>query len=289
MYCYRSLTSFCLRGFFFVCCLWSATVMAAGQGMLWKIQLDDGPASYLFGTIHVDDSRVTTLVESVNAALDSAAFFMMEVLPSSDVSPYFMQETSLDKLLDQQELEKVFELADFHGIERGMVLRMKPWLLAMVFDLPISQSPYTMDVQLYLQAQRAGKGVKALESVQAHFSALESISLDEQLLMLRSVLARTQQQKETDFELLIQAYLAGDLERVGALDEQMTGDDLPKALWDKLRVQLLDARNVQMAESIAAEARQQSVFVAVGAAHLPGEQGLIARLRQSGFTVSLVE
>ncbi|MCB5191765.1 TraB/GumN family protein [Methylobacillus arboreus] len=257
--------------------------------MLWKIQLDDGPASYLFGTIHVDDSRVTTLVESVNAALDSAAFFMMEVLPSSDVSPYFMQETSLDKLLDQQELEKVFELADFHGIERGMVLRMKPWLLAMVFDLPISQSPYTMDVQLYLQAQRAGKGVKALESVQAHFSALESISLDEQLLMLRSVLARTQQQKETDFELLIQAYLAGDLERVGALDEQMTGDDLPKALWDKLRVQLLDARNVQMAESIAAEARQQSVFVAVGAAHLPGEQGLIARLRQSGFTVSLVE
>lgn len=285
---FLSLTSLLLRGFFSACCLWSAVAMAAGDGMLWKVQAGNGTVSYLFGTIHVDDPRVTTLAEPVNAALESAQSFMMEVLPSNDVSPYYMQG-SLAEMLTEAELEQVYAAADFHGLPRDMALRMKPWLLAMVFDLPVSQSPYTLDVQLYLQAQRAGKAVEALETPQEHFSALESINLEEQLLILRSVLKRSQEQKEKDFELLIQAYLSGDLDKVAALDSELTADDLPAGLWEKLRVKLLDERNVRMAERIAAAAGRQPVFVAVGAAHLPGEGGVIDLLSRSGFNVSPVK
>lgn len=116
--------------------------------MLWKVQAGHGPVSYLFGTIHVDDPRVTTLAEPVNAALESVQSFMMEVLPSNDVSPYYMQG-SLAQLLTEAELEQVYAAADFHGLPRDMALRMKPWLLAMVFDLPVSQSPYTLDVHSF--------------------------------------------------------------------------------------------------------------------------------------------
>ncbi|MPS48080.1 MAG: TraB/GumN family protein [Methylobacillus sp.] len=284
---YSSLTSLLLRGFFSAYCLCSAMAMAAGDGMLWKVQAGHGPVSYLFGTIHVDDPRVTALAEPVNAALESVQSFMMEVLPSNDVSPYYMQG-SLAQLLTEAELEQVYAAADFHGLPRDMALRMKPWLLAMVFDLPVSQSPYTLDVQLYLQAQRAGKAVEALETPEAHFSVLESISLEEQMLILRSVLKRSQEQREKDFELMIQAYLSGNLDKVGALDSALGVDGLPAGLWEKIRVKLLDERNMRMAERIAAAASLQPVFVAVGAAHLPGEGGLIDLLSRAGFTVSPV-
>jgi len=284
---YSSLTSLLLRGFFSAYCLCSAMAMAAGDGMLWKVQAGHGPVSYLFGTIHVDDPRVTALAEPVNAALESVQSFMMEVLPSNDVSPYYMQG-SLAQLLTEAELEQVYAAADFHGLPRDMALRMKPWLLAMVFELPVSQSPYTLDVQLYLQAQRAGKAVEALETPEAHFSVLESISLEEQMLILRSVLKRSQEQREKDFELMIQAYLSGNLDKVGALDSALGVDGLPAGLWEKIRVKLLDERNMRMAERIAAAASLQPVFVAVGAAHLPGEGGLIDLLSRAGFTVSPV-
>ncbi|MCB5187861.1 TraB/GumN family protein [Methylobacillus caricis] len=256
--------------------------------MLWRLESQQGSISYLFGTIHTDDPRVTNLAEPVTKAVEESEIFLMEILPSSDTAPYFMRDTTLDKLLSQQELEKVFELADFHGIDRDMAMRMKPWLLAMVFDLPSSQSPYTLDVQLYMQAQRAGKKVQALESATEHFGALESITWEEQMLMLRSVLARSQEEKEADFERLVSAYEAGDLRKVGELDEQMTGDTLPKALWDKLRVKLLDERNVVMTQRIAIQASNHKMFIAVGAAHLPGESGLLRRLAILGFKVSPV-
>ncbi|SNR75086.1 hypothetical protein SAMN05192560_0870 [Methylobacillus rhizosphaerae] len=281
----KSLAISVLRGFF-ITLLWHATIaLAASDGMLWKIQAADGPISYLFGTIHVDDARVATLTEPISTALETVQVFMMEVLPSNDVSPYYMKEGSLAQWLTSAELEQVYAAADFHGLPREMAVRMKPWLLAMVFDLPVSQSPYTLDAKLYLQAQKSGKRLQALESQQEHFATLENLAMDEQLLLLRSVLKRSQEQKKQDFELMISAYLSGDPEQVAAIDQTLSAEDIPAELWDRLRIDLLDKRNVRMAERIASAARQQSIFVAVGAAHLPGNDGLLARLRQMGFVV----
>lgn len=293
MVAHTFIKSLLVRGFFsaLLLAITPLPAMAAGQGMLWKVQASSGvhaPISYLFGTIHADDPRVTELDDSVNQALHSASVFMMEVLPSNDLAPYVMPAPGLAPHLKPAELEQVQALAEQHGLEQKLALRMKPWLLAMVFDLPQAQSPYTLDVQLYLQAQQAGKQVQALEGMQEHFSALESLSLQEQMQMLRTVLARSQAQKEADFELLVQAYLSGDLARVAALDEQLSGNGLSPALWQKLKLLLLDERNVSMAARISKLAPTQSLFVAVGAAHLPGQGGIIERLQQAGFKVELV-
>ena len=140
-----------------------AVAQAADTGLLWKVQSPDGRSSYLFGTMHTDDARVTDFSPQLEQALADSDAFMMETLPPEDISVYFMQDASLADLLSEDELERVHQLADFHSMQQDIALHMKPWLLAMVFDLPKPQSPLAQDVQLLAKAQTQNKEIIGLE------------------------------------------------------------------------------------------------------------------------------
>lgn len=285
-----------LRGFFSIVVLsliltapFPATAVSAETGLLWKLEAPSGKVSYLFGTMHSDDPRINDFSPSVLQALQDSEAFMMETLPPSDPSIYFMQNETLRDLLKQKELEQVLKLADFHAMHTDAAMRMKPWLLAMVFDLPKPQTPYAQDVQLFSKAQDMSKEILGLEDTDEHFGMLDSFSREDQLTMLRAVLKRSQKDKQRDFETLLKAYLAGDTAKIATLDDKLTGSMLPKELWTRMRTKLLDERNERMAERIKAEAANDSVFVAVGASHLAGKGGLIERLRSAGYQVSAVK
>jgi len=138
-------------------------------------------------------------------------------------------------------------------------------------------------------AEDNGKEVQGMESAAEHFSVMDSLTTDEQLAFLRKVLKRSHQVKVRDYERLIKAYLKGDANKLAALNAQITGSLLPTPLWEKMRVKLLDERNAVMAQRILAKAQDKSLFVAVGASHLAGPTGLIAALKQAGYTLSVVK
>jgi uncharacterized protein len=260
------------------------SVQAADRPLLWQLQAPGGKVSYLFGTVHTDDARVNDFAPAVLTALGDVDVFMMETLPPKDQSVYLNPDQQLQERLSAAELEQVRALAEVHAIG-SMAMQMKPWLLAVVFDLPKPQGPYTQDIQLYAKARDLGREVKGLETAEEHFGLLDGLSQEEQMGMLRAVLKRSQRDKERDYELLINAYLKGDPARIADIDTRMTGNLLPPALWAKLRIKLLDDRNDLMAPRIDAEAREKSVFVAVGAAHLAGKRGLLAQLQKAGYTL----
>mgnify|MGYP000267593467 FL=1 len=266
----------------------SASVCAA-PGLFWKAESSENKTIYVFGTIHTDDNRVTDFSPAVISALKSVDVFMMETLSPQNNSVLMMPEGNLKDVLSDDELEKIYELADFHVMHRSAVLRMKPWLLAAIFDSPIPLTPFAQDNLLMTQAEDFGKMVVGIESAAAHFGTMDAFSRDEQLLMLRAVLKRTPEEKQRDYEELVQAYLKGNAETLAALDEKITGGMLPAELWERMRVKLLDERNALMAERIIAEAAGKSVFVGVGASHLAGKGGLLARLKQAGFKLSLLK
>jgi uncharacterized protein YbaP (TraB family) len=54
-------------------------------------------------------------------------------------------------------------------------------------------------------------------------------------------------------------------------------------------VKLLDERNQQMAARIVDQGALKSLFVAVGAAHLPGKSGLISLLRSAAYKIEPVQ
>lgn len=258
----------------------------AAPGLFWKAESPTRNTIYLFGTIHTDDNRVTEFSPAVISALKSVDVFMMETLAPQNNSVLMMPDGNLKDMLNDDELEKIYELADFHVMHRSAVLRMKPWLLAAIFDSPRPLTPFAQDNLLMTKAEDFGKQVVGIESAAAHFGTMDAFSRDEQLLMLRAVLKRTPEEKQRDYEELVQAYLKGNAETLAALDEKITGSMLPPALWQRMRAKLLDERNMLMAERVIAEAAEKNVFVGVGASHLAGKNGLLARLNQAGFKLS---
>lgn len=265
----------------------SVTSQATEKGLFWKLESPTGIVSYLFGTMHTDDNRVTDFSPSVIDAIKSVDTFMMETKQDNqDPTALLMQDTTLRELLTAQELEQVRELADFHVMHLDAALQMKPWLLAVIFDLPKPQTPFNQDNLLMTKSEELLKDIEGLESSKAHFGVMDDFSREEQLVMLRAVLKRTQAQKEADFERLMAAYLNGDSDKISALDEKITGGMLPKSIWSKMRTKLLDERNVVMAEGSIKVANEKPVFIAVGASHLAGKNGLIYAFKKAGFKLS---
>lgn len=259
---------------------------AAEKGLFWQLESPSGQVSYLFGTMHTDDNRVTNFPPSVIQALKNVDTFMLEVADAPPASLLQLPQGNLKQYLSETELEQVARLADMHVMPMEMVLRMKPWLLAVLFDLPKPQTPFAQDLLLKAKAEELDKRVLGLESPQEHFGVMDNLTTEEQLQMLRAVLKRSQKQKENDFERLMKAYLAGDSEQVANMDDAMTQGVLPAALWQRMRVKLLDERNVLMAERSLEQAKQGRIFIAVGAAHLAGKDGLIQAFRQAGFKLT---
>ena len=274
---------------FFIAALTQSQAQATEKGLFWKMESPTGVVSYLFGTMHTDDNRITEFSPNVINAIQSVDTFVMETKQdSNDPTVLLMQDASLREMLTEQELDKVRELADFHVMHLDAAMRMKPWLLAVVFDLPKPQTPFAQDTMLMYKSEELLKDIDGLESSKSHFGIMDDFSREEQLVMLRAVLKRTQEQKEADFEALIKAYLEGDSDKISALDEKITGGMLPKAIWAKMRTKLLDERNVVMAERSIKVASEKPVFVAVGASHLAGNTGLIAAFKKAGFKLSAV-
>lgn len=267
----------------------AAYAHAAERGLLWRIEAPSGGApSYLLGTIHTDDARVNDFSPQLTQALQQTDNFMMEVLPPRDLSIIYMPQGTLGDQLTPAELEQVRQLADEHAIQEDMAMRMKPWLLATIFALPHPQSPFTMDVQLYALAANGGKKILGLERAEEHFGALDSLSEADQLTLLRLTLKQTPQEKERDFEDVLQAYLGRDADRIAAVDDKRL-DGMPQELWQRMKTVLLDQRNERMADRIITQLQAAPAFIAVGAAHLAGPEGLVARLRKAGYKLTPLE
>lgn len=265
------------------------SAQAADNGLLWKIEAPSGKTSYLLGTIHTDDQRVTEFSPKIIEAFNQTEVFMMETLPPRDPSIFMLKQGTVAELVTEKEFDQIRELADFHSMHIEAAMRMKPWLLAVIFDLPKPKSLFSMDELLLAKSEEKLKTIKGLEKTSEHFSVLDSISIDDQMVMLRAVLKRSQKEKERDYEKLLKTYQSGDLKKISDLDEAITGDMLPKALWANMKIKLIDERNVGMANGLMTQASDNTVFAAVGASHLGGEGGILNRLRDAGYKVSAVK
>lgn len=261
--------------------------------MLWRITAPQQPLpSYLFGTIHAEDPRVLDLPPAVSKALDDSRDFVMEIAVDAAVSERLGRSMmlpagqSLSGVLERPLHEQTITAAAQHGIPSEAAERMKPWALVMVLNMPKPDTGIFLDQKLHDIAVAQGKSVQGIETVDEQIAALDGMSMAVQIELLRHTLEHYRELPSYTEQLIV-AWLRRDL---GAL--QRLGDEsnqgLPREIEQLLQQRLIDERNLRMAQRMVPLVQQGGVFVAVGALHLPGEQGLIALLRQRGFRVEPV-
>ena len=268
-------------------------VPAAGspfsEGLLFRIERSGEPVGFLFGTIHSEDPRVMTLPAVVEQEFLQSPVLCLEVdmAPANllaSVSGMFLQDgRRLAEIVGPDLYARLLPVAEKRGIPEVSLRHYKPWAIAVLLSTPVAQTGEFLDLMLYRRALQMEKPVLGLESVSEQLDLFDSLAEREQIDLLEESLNNLDQ-LPTLFQTLLERYLDRDLAGLMAINRQLLQDQ-GQAFASRFQVELLDRRNQRMVERLLAHLDKGGIFIAVGALHLPGEQGMLRLLQKRGYRV----
>lgn len=263
--------------------------------------------SYLFGTIHLADPRVTTLHPEAEKAFKRADRFYAEIdlAPEKQMAAaaLFLRKDgkTLTGSIGPELSQKLNEaLSDINpALTTAPLNPLKTWVMAA--QLPMLklqiEGKEALDQALYRRAKESGKKVSGLETLESQLKIFDDLEEKAQIALLRSTLefmAKERKEGEDSMQEMVEAYLTGNVPEIGKLVTRMTTetnelDEEMKEVSADLIQKLLPDRNRSMTETIAAtlkEFPEESHFFAVGAGHYSGETAIQKLLAQKGYTVT---
>ena len=274
--------------------------------LLWKIERAGRPTSYLFGTVHLTDERVTKLSPAVEQALGQSKTVALEVSDISEKATatviaqsaplvMFTDGRRLDGLLSGTEYDTVKRIISRSGMPSDLAALFKPWIVTMIMSVSdcertsIQQGARVLDMKIAEVGKARGLQVVGLETIPEQLQALAAVPEPQQLDMLRASLKfadRTNDMMETLVQLYLDRKISAALPFQIAIAKQVgIGNETFAGFQEKL----LTDRNIKMRATAEPLLEQGGVFIAIGALHLPGKQGLVALLRETGYTVTPME
>jgi uncharacterized protein YbaP (TraB family) len=278
----------------------AAEAMPYGKGLLWKIEAPGRAPSYVFGTMHVSDKRVTTLPKPVRDALDEVIDLNLEIDFSSGFGDYEDRMIHLPKtqrlrtILGDALFAKVKKRLGGEAVNETTLERLKPWVVLLSLGQrpvgpgsPEAERRLPLDLKLREIALRRGIPVFGIENHTDHLNVFNKLSEADQVTMIREALARPERDVKREIEEMIHLYVARDLSGLIALTRKMQ-DRSKIAGRAEFEKRLLPDRNRIMARHAENVLIDGGAFIAVGAAHLPGETGLLTLLAKRGYAVTRV-
>ncbi|WP_274627181.1 TraB/GumN family protein [Arvimicrobium flavum] len=275
-----------------------------GQGLLWKLEKDGKTPSFLFGTMHMTDPRVTELTPAAQAAFDAAKTVviettdildqtkMMETLAKRPELMMFTDATTLPSLLSPEDAAVLEKGLSERGIPLAAVTKMKPWMLIAMVALPACElarktsGAQVLDARIANDAKAAGKTLTGLESAADQLGAMASLPMEFHMQGLLDTLKLGDRMDDV-METMIVLYERGDVAAIMPMVEAVTretGADI--AGYAEFEQTMVNARNVTMAKNAGPILAEGGAFIAVGALHLPGTEGLVEQFRRAGYTVT---
>jgi uncharacterized protein len=288
-----------------------ARIMAAAakttnaEALLWKVEKTGLAPSYLFGTVHVSDSRATTLSPAIQSALTSAKAVALEI---ADMSPAAMQaavggdpmlmispDRGLEKLVTPEEFAIAKAALAPAGMPEAALKIMKPWVVSMALTLPVCEQMRTaggikvLDQMLGDEARARNIPVIGLETIAHQLNVMASIPEDQQIGMVRASI-KFASRREDMLETLLQLYLNRQTAVIWPFNLALAETAGVKAdAFKGFENDLLIGRNLTMRDVAKPHFEKGGLFMGVGAMHLVGDKGLVSLLRDGGYTVTAVE
>lgn len=268
-----------------------------GQGpALWVVK-DADSTLYLFGSIHVLRPTTGWASPRVTQAFDSASDIWFEISNPDDqaaIIPLIQQhglspQTPLSSRLTPEEVAELDEAAKAIGASAAQMDIMKPWLAALSLSVaPLVKAGYDpksgVEMALKTRAEAAGKPIHGFETLDKQIGMLANLPDDTQLAFLRETL-KNYDEATTVLDAMVSAWAQGDVATLDRVAVQEMKSDSPE-----LYKVLLVERNTDWANQIQTMLQGSGTsFIAVGAAHLAGEDSVQAILKSRGVTVEAVQ
>lgn len=256
------------------------------ESVLWSVQnpkLDR--TSYLMGTMHLKDYNAYTyaaLAEKYLSLVNNYAGEMhLDEASGENLHQYF-------KLDDDQSLSDFYTLRQFQrmstvfhkvtGARLDQFNNLKPMAISNIIAEAYAYDDYALplDNHLWNHAIKLEKGLYGLESVQDQIDILQSIPLKHQITGLKQVL-RNVTKYGRSIKALGRLYTEGKVHQLYRKSKKSLGALKGIMLYD---------RNANMVRRYIELDQSDSLFAAVGAAHLSGNKGMLHLLRKQGYIIT---
>ncbi|MBU1384150.1 MAG: TraB/GumN family protein [Alphaproteobacteria bacterium] len=268
---------------------------AEGQGpALWVVK-DADSTLYLFGTVHLLRPTTGWGTQRVDAAFDSADQLILEIADPTDQAamiPLIQQyglspATPLTSLLTAEEVTALDAAAQTIGLTAAQMDPFRPWFAALTIAIaPLAKAGYAMDSGVdpifKARAEAAGKPINAFETADEQIRILAGFSEEDQLDFLRSTLEEFED-ATVELDRLVAAWAAGDVAGIETIAVQPMRESS-----EELYQALLVRRNTNWANQIQTLLEGSgTAFIAVGAAHLAGDDSVQEILEGRGVEVDV--
>ena len=265
-----------------------------GKTLLFEIS-GNGLAqpSYLFGTMHIlcaTDAKLSTNLKKIirdcskiyfEIDMDNMAELMgaMKYLRMND-------GVKLSDLLTPQEYERVKDYFDKNKaiLPFSMMNRFKPYFVSSLIGekMMTCEKKNGMEELIMRESKQYDKEIKGLETTEFQASIFDSIPYDKQAKDLLAYIDSIDSYRQVTVEM-VDVYREQDLDRMDSLIKK--SDPGMESYMDLL----LYDRNRRWVTLMPPIMKEASVLFAVGAGHLPGEQGVIKLLQKKGYTVKPID
>lgn len=268
--------------------------------LLWKVSGKGlKQDSYLFGTHHLISISFLDSIPGLYPAFNSSKAVVSEiVLNTLDATQKIQTAATLpdsmlmSRLLSSEEFEMLDkEISDLLKITLKQIDMLHPAMIQTFFQLELYKQMAHFDDNtksdsyFQLVANEKGMPIYGLETIDKQVELLfPKEDLRKQALELVDV-AKRKNEAYAELKELNRLYKIGD---INGLDRLNKISNTNWGVSDEENAEMVDNRNIDWANQLPALMKSNPCFIAVGALHLPGENGLIKLLRKKGYRVRAI-
>src|SRR5690554_2396599 len=266
---------------------------APTTSLLWEITGKKVKSpSYVFGTMHMIPNDDFLFPETLEEKVKESEILVMEIgglseqmkamhlmmLDSGTMFDYFTEE-QLDSLFIYTEAKLGYN----EDKMRMTFSKMKPFVLLQMFSKEaFGENPQSYEMTLEKIAKANQLEVLGLETIEEQMGFIDGLSTEDQVNMIMENL-RSNDKDFSETRKLIDMYLSQDID---AIHNYTVSSGMSSPEFEE---NFLNKRNKNWIEPIKKIVKKNKAFIAVGAAHLGGPQGVIQLLKDEGYTLTPVK
>ena len=273
------------------------------RGLLWRATRGETKITW-FGTYHFPHQMTEAHLQALTPLVDAADAVYLEVSNddqdrleaeiAGDPSIMFITEgATLIDLLGEDDWHTYRAAMAERAIPGFMAAKFKPIWAAMMLGIGPCEARngvmdgHGIDKRIGDYAAEIGNPSRSLEDYRALLTMLDSFPQEEQLDMIRLFFAWSGDADDMAYTLRSR-YLEQDVALIWEFSRKISlayGGDTAQEDFEFFEKMLLTDRNRGWVDLLLDQAEGKQIFAAVGAAHLPGKNGVLYMLEQEGFEI----